>query len=86
MTSQPAEKIGPSVIRTVVPLIVGLVLAQAIRLGLDLPATEIGLIVEAVVTAVYYSLVRLAEARLSPVWGWLLGRKGAPVYTGKTSA
>ena len=36
-----------------------------------------------VVSGVYYGLVRLAEVRLSPLWGWLLGLPTAPTYAGR---
>lgn len=73
-------EIGPSVIRTVVPWIVGILLTLAAQRGLDLPESVATEVVTAVVSAVYYALVRLAEVRLSPLWGWLLGLPKAPLY------
>ncbi|GAA1796524.1 hypothetical protein [Actinomadura chokoriensis] len=53
-----------SVIRTLVPLIAGLLLTQAAKLGLDVPEGTATEAVTVLVTAVYYVLGRLAEARL----------------------
>lgn len=66
-----------ALLRTVVPMIVGWVLAR-----LALPA-EVGpqleLILTALLTALYYSLVRLLSVRWS--WfGWFLGYPTDPHY------
>lgn len=50
-----------SVIRTLVPLIVGALIAQAARIGLDLPEAALTELVTVLVTAVYYVLARLVE-------------------------
>lgn len=52
-----------SIVRTVVPLIVGVVVGQAARLGLDLGPGAVTAIVTAVVGTVYYGLARLVEER-----------------------
>ena len=61
-----------SVRRTVVPAIVGLILAQAARANLVLPAEHVTGLVEAVFITGYYSLVRMIE-RYVPEAGVLLG-------------
>lgn len=68
-------------VRTVVPVLVGLVITLALRTGLDLHgyAPEI----TSAVTALYYSAARLAEEYLSPRFGWLLGVAARPKYNGK---
>jgi hypothetical protein len=75
-----------SIVRTLVPYLVGLIVSVALELGVDLsqdPAT-IGAITSGItllVGTVYYAIVRELETRVSPAWGWLLGRAKAPDYT-----
>lgn len=72
-----------SLVRTLVPLIVGYVLAQAARVGLELPAGALADLVAVLVTFGYYSLARLIE-RFFPVLGGVLVSGGltrkAPEY------
>lgn len=68
-----------SIRRTVVPLVVGWLIAQAARAGFDLPAEDLAGVVEAVVTSGYYIVVRLIEARF-PAAGILLGAARQPLY------
>ena len=68
-----------SVRRTVVPAIVGLILAQAARANLVLPAEHVTGLVEAVFITGYYSLVRMIE-RYVPGAGVLLGAFIQPRY------
>jgi hypothetical protein len=70
-----------SVRRTVVPAVVGIVLAQAARANLVLPAEHVVGLVEAVFVAGYYSLVRLVE-RYVPEAGVFLGAFVQPRYKG----
>lgn len=71
-------------VRTIVPILVGLVITLALKSGVDLHgyAPEI----TSAVTAVYYSGARLAEHYLSPKFGWLLGVAAAPRYTASAPA
>ena len=66
--------------RTIVPVIVGLVLAQAARANLVLPAEHVQGFVEAVFIMAYYALVRAVE-RYIPEAGVLLGAFIQPRYT-----
>ena len=66
--------------RTVVPVIVGLVLAQAARANMILPAEHVQSVVEAVFIMGYYALVRAVE-RYVPEAGVLLGAFIQPRYT-----
>ena len=66
--------------RTVVPVIVGLVLAQAARANMTLPAEHVQGVVEAVFIMAYYALVRAVE-RYIPEAGVLLGAFIQPRYT-----
>lgn len=61
-----------SIVRTVVPVIVGILVAQAARVGLDLPESAVTEIVTVVVTAVYYAASRFVEEYVSPLTGRLL--------------
>jgi hypothetical protein len=66
----------------VVPAVVGIVLAQAARANLVLPAEHVVGLVEAVFVAGYYSLVRLIE-RYVPEAGVFLGAFVQPRYKGE---
>ena len=68
-----------SVRRTVVPAIVGSVLAQAARANMTLPAEHVAGLVEAVFITGYYALVRMIE-RYVPEAGVLLGAFIQPRY------
>lgn len=68
-----------SVRRTLVPLAVGFVLAQAARWGFDIPADQLAGVIEAVVTGVYYTVVRVLEVRFPQV-SFLLGASLQPRY------
>jgi hypothetical protein len=73
--------LGPSVIRTVVPLVVGLLLTQAAKhLGADIDEGLATDIVTVVVSSAYYALARLLEENASHWFGLLLGKRGAPTY------
>ena len=50
-----------SIVRTVVPLVVALILGQAARIGLNLDEGAVTSIVTAVIGAAYYGLARLIE-------------------------
>ena len=67
-----------SLSRTVVPLVVGLAITTAAKLGLD-PSPEGAALITTAVTTAYYALVRLVEGKL-PAAGVLLGARGAPSY------
>lgn len=69
-----------SLVRTLVPIIVGFVLAQAARAGLDIDESDLTNVVNAVVIGAYYSIVRFAETKV-PGFGWLIGYPIQPSYT-----
>lgn len=74
----------PSVIRTGVPLLVGVVVSFAAARGVEVSAeleAEMVVLLGAVAAGVYHWLVRLLEERW-PRFGWLLGMATAPVYGG----
>lgn len=74
-----------SIIRTVVPVVVAVIVTAALKIGVDLPAGAVEEIVTAVVAGVYYTVARWLEERVDPVWGRLLGRVGAPIYVPNTA-
>lgn len=74
--------LGTSVIRTAVPLIVGILLALPISKRLGLTSEDVTPAVSAVLALAYYVVVRVLEIRKARGWGWLLGRASAPVYPG----
>lgn len=79
------DKIGKSVVRTIAPLVVGLVVAGLARIHVSTDQQVVTDVVTAGVSAVYYALARVLEEKVSPNWGWLLGAKGAPQYKDATA-
>ena len=69
----------PSVLRTLVPLVVGYFTAFPVAQWLNLSDDQVTSLVTVVITAVYYLVVRVAE-RYAPEAGWLLGWASPPVY------
>lgn len=89
MTGQHSEPFDPtsigdvlvSTVRTVVPAIVGTLLAWLASRGLDLTAytNATNVVLVPICIAVYYTAARLLE-RKSPVFGFLLGSRRQPKY------
>ena len=72
-----------SIVRTVVPWVVALVLGQAARIGLDLDSGAVTNLVTLAVGAVYYAAVRWLEERHPAVGRVLLSAglaRSAPEY------
>lgn len=77
-----------SVVRTLVPVIVGGVIAFGLWAGLDLDGESVAIAVTSTVTAVYYTVFRILEGwaekignpRLRRIAGWLLGLARPPQY------
>jgi hypothetical protein len=67
-----------SLLRTITPVIVGILLGWAAKVGFDLPAGAVTEIVTVVLTATYYLLVRTLEQEWPIVGRWLLAL-GLPV-------
>ena len=73
-----------SIVRTVVPLVVALILGQAARIGLNLDEGAVTSIVTAVIGAAYYGLARLIEEQWPAAGRGRLAlglTKQAPEYT-----
>lgn len=72
-----------SLIRTICPVIVGALLGQAARIGLDLPEGAVTQLVTVALTGVYYWVARKLERSYPAAGRWLLGagiRVGQPRY------
>jgi hypothetical protein len=67
-----------SLLRTIVPAIVGILLGWAAQVGLDLPSGAVTEIVTVVLTGVYYLAVRALEQEWPIIGRWLLAL-GLPV-------
>jgi hypothetical protein len=70
---------GRSLIRTIVPLLVGSLVAWLATRGVSVDQALILPAADALFTGVYYGIVRWLETK-SPKAGWLLGIPGAPSY------
>ena len=68
-----------SVKRTLVPIWAAVVVAQAARVGVDLPGDAVSDIVLALFASVYYTTVRVLETRY-PQLSVLLGDRRVPFY------
>lgn len=88
MTDETTGDLLKSVIRTVVPALVGLVTSWLARSGLHLEAStadSLTLLLVAVFTAGYYALVRWLTQRWA--WmGWFLGYPANPTYRPRHAA
>ena len=74
------DKILASVIRTVVPVIVGLLVAGLAKFGFHLTDDTFTGVITTAVKGAYYAAARWLEVKVNPAWGWLLGKAGAPKY------
>lgn len=68
-----------SIKRTLVPIWAAVVVAQAARVGIDLPGDAVSDIILAVVASAYYSSLRVLETRY-PQLSVLLGDRRVPFY------
>lgn len=75
--------IGTSIVRTAVPVVVGLILTGLAKIGFDLPDGLVTEVVATFIITVYYAGVRWLETNVAPAWGWLLGKANAPKYDPK---
>lgn len=88
--SNAAAALWASIVRTVVPLIVGAVITWAVGLGIILDEQFEPLLTSLLMlafTGIYYIAVRLLETYVTPKLGWLLGLAKTPaVYTPESPA
>lgn len=68
-------------IRTIVPIVVGPVLAWLLARGIEVDSEVVYGAVSGLLSAAWYTLIRLLESRW-PQTGWLLGVAKTPTYTG----
>lgn len=71
---------GTAIVRTVAPMIAGVLLTLLAKAGLNLtePAVEAALV--PILGALYYTGVLWLQNHVSPAFGWLLGSPAVPVY------
>lgn len=85
-----ASALWASIVRTLVPIIVGTVLGWAALLGIDVDKEFeplLGALLTGAFGGLYYVGVRLLEVYVTPKLGWLLGLAKSPdSYTAKHSA
>lgn len=79
ITVTPPASLLPSILRTLVPLLVGYFAALPIVRVLGLSNDQMVGLFTALVSAVYWLVVRLLE-KVAPQFGWLLGYASPPVY------
>ena len=72
-----------SIVRTVVPYLVGLTLSWLATTGLELDSefkSNLTAVLTAALGTLYFIVVRALETYVAPKFGWLLGLAKAPVY------
>jgi len=68
-----------SIVRTATPMVAGLLVAAALRLGYELDDATAVQAAGFAVSLVWYVAARLVESKW-PKFGWLLGSPNAPTY------
>lgn len=76
----PTDRIGVSVIRTVAPIVVGIIAGWLLKFGIELPEGFLDQHISEIIATVYYVLARLAETKLGPAYGKLLVIAKKPEY------
>lgn len=66
--------------RTVVPIIVGTLVAWLAHAGIGVDSASATAWLTAAFSSAYYAAFRLLEAHVSAKWGWLLGLARPPQY------
>lgn len=80
----PSGALTPSIIRTSVPLIIGLLTTWLVdALGANIDTVTAGALITAFASWVYYTVARFLEVYASPKWGYILGIGRLPVYADK---
>jgi hypothetical protein len=69
--------------RTLVPLIVGTLVALGAKAGLDIDSEAVSLWLITAFSGAYYALFRFLEGKVGKQWGWLLGLAAPPQYKEK---
>lgn len=71
---------GTAIVRTVVPFIVGFVVAVLAKAGLSIDSTALETALVPVVGGLYYAGVLWLQKNVNPNFGWLLGSPALPGY------
>lgn len=79
VTSTASTNLNASLVRTLVPAVVGAVATILLKLGIHITG-DLTPIVAPALGYLYYVAVRILEHFKSSKWGWLLGKATAPVY------
>lgn len=80
----PSGGLTPSIVRTSIPLLVGLLATYVVDLiGPKIDTVTAGALITAGGSWVYYFVARLLEVYASPKWGYILGIGRLPVYAEK---
>lgn len=77
--STATSNLLPSLIRTLIPVVVG-VLAS---LGLGYDDQNVAVLLTGVIAFVFYAVVRFLEVYAGPKWGYILGIAKSPGYSPK---
>ncbi|MFI0894902.1 hypothetical protein [Streptomyces sp. NPDC020983] len=72
--------------RTVVPMIVGALVAALAHAGIGVDSATATVWLGGAFSAAYYALFRVLEAHVSSRWGWLLGLARPPQYPAAKTA
>lgn len=75
------QQVLTSLLRTITPVVVGILLTAALKAGISIPDGLATDTVTAVLTGAYYTLIRVLEVRFHAAWGWALGLAKAPAYS-----
>lgn len=88
--SNAASALWASIVRTIVPVIVGSIVGWVVALGIVIdPQFEVllGTLLTAGFTGLYYVAIRVLETYVTPRFGWLLGLAKTPTkYTAESPA
>lgn len=68
-----------SIIRTIVPALAGILIAQAARVGINIDSEPLVAVLTSILIGVYYASVRAIASRDERA-EWLLGYPKPPVY------
>ncbi|MFI0897054.1 hypothetical protein [Streptomyces sp. NPDC020983] len=71
--------------RTVVPMIVGALVAALAHAGIGVDSAAATVWLGSAFGAAYYAFFRVLEAHVSSRWGWLLGLARPPQYPAKAT-
>jgi hypothetical protein len=81
LAAHPAVSgLGASIVRTIVPLLVGVITSSLLKAGVEIPEGFLDQYLAEIVFTLYYVGVRLLETYVGPAYGKLLGVAKKPTY------